>query len=423
MWLCNLEIPDISRHLNRPMPITGGWITGLYNLLIANSDMQLCIGFPYANHIGPTEIMPLNERVFYFQFRPISSSHHNNIFLPVLQEYKPDVVQIWGTEFAHTLVMVLCCQQLCMQDRVVIHIQGYLTSIHAHMQDGLPYRVVYSKTIKDIIRGTAIYQQRNKFRKRSTLEQQAVKQVSHVIGRTKWDQAWTYYTNPTAIYHHCDEALRPSFYDCNRRWNVAECKRHSLFISQGTQSLKGIHILLQAMPLIINEFPDAKLYIGGHNILQNNWKSRIKRTYYEKYILKLIKTLQLTDHIEFTGMLSEQQMCYQLLHTHVAVSASSIENGSLFIAEAKILGVPVVASYVGGVTDVITHGHDGYFYQFSEYTMLAYYIRTLFGNDDLSGKISAAASKSAQDRHNRDAIWSCVSNTYQQIAERRTGWR
>ena len=43
-----------------------------------------------------------------------------------------------------------------------------------------------------------------------------------------------------------------------------------------------------------------------------------------------------------------------------------------------LLGMPVVASYVGGVPNFIEHGIDGYLYQADAPYMLAYYIRRLF---------------------------------------------
>ena len=50
------------------------------------------------------------------------------------------------------------------------------------------------------------------------------------------------------------------------------------------------------------------------------------------------------------------------------------------MGEAQLLGVPVIASYVGGVPDMVTHGETGLLYRFEEVEMLAEGIRNLFMN-------------------------------------------
>ena len=43
-----------------------------------------------------------------------------------------------------------------------------------------------------------------------------------------------------------------------------------------------------------------------------------------------------------------------------------------------------MASYVGGVTDKIEHGKDGFFYQHDAPYMLAHYVCEIFSSDDLT---------------------------------------
>lgn len=65
-------------------------------------------------------------------------------------------------------------------------------------------------------------------------------------------------------------------------------------------------------------------------------------------------------HIEFMNSLDSGQMKERYLRSHAVVSASNIENESNVVSEAKILGVPVVASFVGGLPNRIKHGYDGF---------------------------------------------------------------
>jgi len=85
--------------------------------------------------------------------------------------------------------------------------------------------------------------------------------------------------------------------------------------------------------------------------------------------------------------------------------SSSIENSPNSLGEAMLLGVPCVASDVGGVVDMMTHREEGYIYPFDENYMLAYYIMKIFNEEDFVEKISKNARKKALATHSQ------VSNT------------
>jgi glycosyltransferase involved in cell wall biosynthesis len=102
------------------------------------------------------------------------------------------------------------------------------------------------------------------------------------------------------------------------------------------------------MPLILRDYPGTKIYVGGLDITRSKSRFRtLLKTTYSKYILKRIKALNLRENIVFLGLLDEKGMCERYLSSHVFVSPSSIENTSYSLLEAKYLGVPSIASYVG----------------------------------------------------------------------------
>ena len=109
----------------------------------------------------------------------------------------------------------------------------------------------------------------------------------------------------------------------------------------------------------------------------------------------LIEKYGLKDHITFLGYLSEEQMHEQLLKSNVFVSASAIENHSTALGEAMISGVPSVASCVGGLQEMISHGEDGYLYPFNEPYMMAEYVCRIFEDPELAKKISHHAHEHA----------------------------
>lgn len=109
---------------------------------------------------------------------------------------------------------------------------------------------------------------------------------------------------------------------------------------------------------------------------------------YARYISELIAKNRLEEHITFLGPLTEAEMCEQYRQANVFVSASAIENESNSIAEAKIIGTPVVASYVGGIESSMKHGEDGFVYPFHEEYMLAYYVGKIFDSKEIAEQFS-----------------------------------
>ena len=200
---------------------------------------------------------------------------------------------------------------------------------------------------------------------RGYLEIEQIKKSNHIIGRTAWDKSHALAINPAINYHKCNETLRDIFYQGN--WSIDTCEKYSIFISQAYYPIKGLHQLLKALPFILQKFPKTKIYIAGIDFITNRgWKING----YGNYINKIIKLNKLENHIIFTGVLNETQMFKRYLDSHVFVCPSSIENSPNSIGEAQILGVPCVASYVGGNSDMITDKKSGLLYRFEEVEML-----------------------------------------------------
>lgn len=418
--LCNIMIPQIAEKLSQKAFYGGGWITGLINSLSSFDEFDLVVCFPI--NFNKNLIEGNLDNLSYYGF-PIenknSLKYNKNLekqFISILYKEKPDVVHIFGTEYPHTLSMVIACERCNIVDRVIINIQGLVSIYAKHYYASLPFSIINGFTIRDIIKRDNIKLNQNKFKKQGIYEINAIMKVSHVVGRTDWDKSCTKMINPNINYHFCNEILRDSFY--NKKWSLEKCERHSIFISQCNYPIKGFHYMLEAMSIIVRKYPDAHLYATGRNLIKSdNYIEKLKRTNYFRYIGKLIKKLKLEKHITFLGVLDEKQMCDSFLKAHVFVSPSTVENESNSLSEAKILGVPSIASYVGGVTNRLEHGNDGFFYQHDAPYMLAYYIGLIFNDDNLALKISSNARKNAQLVNDKNTNLNTMIKIYKEIGE------
>ncbi|MCR5230796.1 MAG: glycosyltransferase family 4 protein, partial [Solobacterium sp.] len=141
-----------------------------------------------------------------------------------------------------------------------------------------------------------------------------------------------------------------------------------------------------------------------------------RETRYERYIRQLIDRYQLKDHVVFTGILDAEQMKEQYLKAHVFLSASSIENSPNSIGEAMILGTPVVASDVGGVSSMLSNEKEGLLYQADRVEDMAADIDRLFRDNVLARRLSAGARERARITHDPETNYRQLISIYEEIA-------
>lgn len=418
LWLINIPLPEASQLMGENPSPFGGWLINASKDLANKEDVELSIAFPSNKANKFRELK--GEKINYYPFIPVKENdnkviENNESFETLLNNLKPDIVHIYGTEIAHTLSIVNTCNKINI--KTVISVQGLVSIIEKHMYSNLPIYAIYGNTFRNIIRKDNVRGLKKLFRNRGKNEIEAIKRTNHIIGRTTWDKACSNQINPQANYHFCNETLREEFY--KHQWDVNDCEKHSIFLSQGQYPIKGLHYMLEAIPLILKRFPKAKVYISGKDITKSDSiKDKLLMTYYGKYIKKMIKKLNLERNVVFTGPLDEKKMCQRYLKSHVFVCPSSIENSPNSLGEAMILGVPSVASYVGGIPDMLKDKEEGFLYQHDAPYMLAQYVCEIFENQDLALKFSKNARERALKTHDRDENTRRLIEIYNEIVSK-----
>ncbi len=370
------------------------WVQSILSDLALQKGISLFIYFPKYGAKKKTVIV--KGGVTYCQFPHTKSIYRvdktaERFLQNEIEKISPSIIHVCGTEYPYALEVVNAAEKAGYLNKVLLVIQGLCSKIADHYCDGLPFHMIHGTTIRDFLKRDNVFWQRRKMFRRGKNELTAIKKVSHISGRTEWDKACTYFINPEATYYHCNEFLRTSFYDC--KWEVKNCERHSIFISQYYYTIKGMHVLLDAVKLLTAEFPDIKIYTTGRQIPAKPFN--IRESGYFRCLRKLIKKNGLQDKVISCGRLSEEEMCSQYLKANVFVSPSLIENSSNSIGEAMLVGCPVVSSYVGGVANFIKHDQNGLLHQSNAPYMLAHYIRKIFLDDDYAERLSNSARESA----------------------------
>lgn len=372
--------------------VFGGWLEGLLNQIKEREGIELGIATVY----NESEIKKYYDgRVTYYLMPGAPAIKYNSKLnkyaMNILNDFKPEILHIHGTEYAHGLSFINICNE---KIKKVVSIQGLVSGIEKVYLASIPYNEILKNiTLRDILRQDNLLQQKNKFKIRGINEIEIIKKADVVIGRTTWDYANTKAINPKEEYYHNDEVLRTSFY--TGKWEIKNCEKYTLFCSQAGYPIKGAHFLLETIAILKQRYPKVKLFIAGENILNKG----LRTSGYAKYLSRLIDKYKISDNVTFTGILSEKEIKEKMLNSHIFVLPSAIENSSNSLGEAMILGMPCVATNTGGTMDILEHRKEGYLYPYTEPAMCAEYISNFFENDNLCVSMGKEAQITAQRRH------------------------
>lgn len=414
LWLVNTTFPEAEgmlAHNNADIQGTGGWLPSLANSLGCCNEIDLRIA-SFSSLVKEITYIRGSRCSFYvlpyYNLR-VYQKEIESLWIKIRDEFKPDIVHVQGTEYTHGLSYI----NACGNHNVVVSIQGMPSVICDYMYAGLTEREIRSSfTLKTILKGSLIKERARTLKHICTSEVELLSGINYVIGRTSWDKAHTWAINPHLHYFHCGEILRDPFYE--GKWTYEGCNKHSMFLSQASRPLKGVHQLLKAMPIILRHYPDVKIRIAGDNVIDvSTWHSRIRLSAYGKILSRLIRKYKLNDIITFTGPLNAEKMKEEYLKANVFVSPSSIENSPNSLCEAQILGVPCVASYVGGTMDFIPNDRCGLLYRFDDIEMLAKSICDSF--EKSVNYDNTEMRKMALSRHDKEKIINSQVEIYKKI--------
>ncbi|QWD80063.1 glycosyltransferase family 4 protein [Polynucleobacter sp. MWH-Spelu-300-X4] len=107
---------------------------------------------------------------------------------------------------------------------------------------------------------------------------------------------------------------------------------------------KGHATILQALPKILQKFPEVRYVIAGEGGAKEELQS-------------LVEKLHLHEHVYFAGMV--QPISALLKISTLAILPSLMEPLGMFQIESQYLGIPTIASRVDGVPETLIHEQTG----------------------------------------------------------------
>ena len=406
LWLTYTPPLPVTRKLGIPNLVSESWVDSLRLALQDHPNLELGIASPseidykpfnengtdFYNILCPPQNSSL-EAVYRRWLHTTEFSNGINGCLDAVKKFKPDIIHVHGSESLYGLI----AKETSIP--VVISIQGILTVYEMFYFEGFTYKDKFNDIFSaKFIKGAGIVHKYLTMRKSAHRERQIIKNCKYFIGRTEFDKSFVSLTNANSRYYHCDEVLRPFFYSAD--WAPKSLGLLIIYcISSIPVPYKGLDCLLNACNILkYNGFSNIQLRISGQIQKSDIWGA-IKRK---------IEKLNLKKEVIWLGKSSAETIVSELENANVFVLPSYIENSPNSLGEAMLVGVPSIASYVGGVSSMILHGKDGLLFPSGDSYSLAGMIAKVLRDPSLARTLSDNAKINARKRHDPKTIVSTM---------------
>lgn len=120
-------------------------------------------------------------------------------------------------------------------------------------------------------------------------------------------------------------------------------------------------------------------------------------------------------NVKVMGTASKEELVEALCKTNCYVHTSYIDNSPNSLCEAQILGVPILATHVGGISSLIDDGCNGILFPANAPYTAASLIKQLANDRELAERLSSNAIEKATKRHNPNNIKESLLNIYRDI--------
>jgi len=163
--------------------------------------------------------------------------------------------------------------------------------------------------------------------------------------------------------------------------------------------VKGPEFLIEAAKYIISKYPEVFFIFTGDGPLEQNlerqaFKSGIK------------------DNIIFLGWRND---IAGIISVYDIFALPSLNEGmGRVLVEAMALGKPIVASNVGGIPDLVTHGKNGFLVPPKNPEKLAKYIQILIGDKEKRKKMGQAGKEMVKN-FSKEKMVEKIANLYEEL--------
>lgn len=192
---------------------------------------------------------------------------------------------------------------------------------------------------------------------------------------------------------------------------------------------KGVHVLLEAFKILVEQFPTAVLELAGGtgsmpeeflvSLSDDPLVKGLKIFYCRDYLADLKSRIpdDLAERITFHGKVTHRDLLKHYSRATVFVAPSFSDAFPLTVVEAMAAGLPVVASAVGGIQEAVIDETTGLLVTPNSPEALASALSRILGDSGMRQRMGAAGRNRALEMFSWRAIANQIARVYGALVE------
>jgi glycogen(starch) synthase len=189
-----------------------------------------------------------------------------------------------------------------------------------------------------------------------------------------------------------------------------------LFVSR-LERRKGVDILLDAAIRLLPDFPQLEIVVVG----KDTPNTEMAETYREAFLRTHGRDRGIAERVRFVGEVSDAALYQFYADCDVFCVPSRYESFGLVYIEAMMFGVPIVATRVGGVPEVVQHDGNGFLVEPEDPAALAEALRRLVADGALRAQFGRASRALYEERFTIPAMARGVARQLTRIIDEHHG--
>ena len=393
MWLTQLQLPGVTGAGSMG---AAGWLDGL-RWAIEQYDADTELGIV---SWGSVRHAPLQRgRITYFSLdgpRPATRAQRLAAAwrletvpreavedaVAIGRSFAPDLVHVHGTE--HPLGLAA----LRLGRPAVATLQGVATALRRHVLGSVPpLEIARSLGTRDFLRGSSYLHWYRGMCKAEATERVILSGLHCFMGQTDWDWEVLKLINPNATYFRGPRVVQQQYY--STEWRGPHSDGTTLFCTSSPAPYKGLETLLEALGLLSAlGRRDIRLRVAGDVPGSMMWP----------WLRGVMRRQGVEGLVTWLGPLPADAVARELAEASAFVLPSHIENESNALIEAMLVGLPCIASAVGGVPSVVRDEVTGLLFNDTDPFALATAILRIADDMEFARTLAVTARSEAQAR-------------------------
>ena len=400
LWISNALVSD------QGISSTGTWLVALYDSIKKFAPRLFVVNaVPTPGCSAPENISTDNIQQYRIpQSCRIDESTLQSV-CDMIKSLNIDLIHIWGTENCWAYHLISAELKLPL----LIEMQGILSTVKENYLGGLSVSTLLKNiTLRDLLRYKTSLYNISAFDHMIEKENIIIRDSDYIAYQSEWVRDWLQAKNNKAKLYSSNIVLRNDFYSCGQWAKERSYRKFSIVcISSFDYPLKGGHVLLEALAILKDSYPNIELRVAGKLV------PRWKYTSYDKYIRRKIKRLGLEHNVRWCGPLNSKELIDLLEESTVFVCPSYIESYSLATAEALMIGIPTLTSCSGALPEFQKYG--SLCFSVGDYRQCAEKIDFLFQHPEIAEEISVRNRQKLIEKYDQSKAVKKIYNMYLDI--------